>query len=54
MKSLVDKIYNKFKYAFLGLWDGICKDKSIQIQWFFAIMDCCIIVMHWSSSIRIF
>ena len=42
MKSLVDKIYNKFKYAFLGLWDGICKDKSIQIQWFFAIIVICV------------
>ena len=36
MISLIVKIYNKFKYAFFGLWDGICKDKSIQIQWFFA------------------
>ena len=38
MKSLVVKIYHKFKYAILGLWDGLSKDKSIQIQWVIAIL----------------
>lgn len=38
MKSLVVKIYHKFKYAIRGLWDGLSKDKSIQIQWVIAIL----------------
>lgn len=33
MKSLLDKIKNKFKYATLGWLDGLKKDHSIQIQW---------------------
>ena len=37
MKLLLVKILDKFKYAIQGLMDGLCKDKSIQIQWFFAI-----------------
>lgn len=38
MKLLIDKIIHKFKYAFIGLWNGCTKDHSIQIQWIIAMM----------------
>lgn len=35
MISFLKKYINKFRYAFAGLFDGICKDSSILLQ-------CCI------------
>lgn len=38
MKSFPKRIYNKFKYAFEGLFHGIAHDRSICIQVIFAII----------------
>lgn len=38
MKSLIAKLIDKFKYAFQGLFDGLKKDSSIQLQWLIAMI----------------
>lgn len=38
MKSFVNRLTAKFRYAFEGLFHGICHDSSIRIQCGFAVL----------------
>lgn len=38
MISFLKKVINKFKYAFMGLIDGIAHDSSIALQWLIGLV----------------